>query len=76
METFAKGRVELVEFPLQQESSITGISLAEFYKKYKIKVLICAVQRGTQVYIPDEICPAARRQASHSGISSRDGNFL
>ena len=53
VETFAKGRVELVEFPLQQESSITGISLAEFYKKYKIKVLICAVQRGTQVYIPD-----------------------
>ena len=53
LDTFAKGRVELVEFPLQQESSITGISLAEFYKKYKIKVLICAVQRGTQVYIPD-----------------------
>ena len=53
VETFVKGRVELVEFPLREGSQVVGLSLKEIYKKYKIKVLVCAVQRGEEVYIPD-----------------------
>ena len=53
METFVKGRVELVEFPLTAENTVVGKSLADIYKTYKIKILVCAVQRGEEVYIPD-----------------------
>ena len=48
-----KGRVELVEFNLRDESPLTGLSLAEVYQKFQIKILVCAVKRGGQVYIPD-----------------------
>ncbi len=53
IETFVKGRVELVEFQLPENNLITGMSLAEIYKKFHIKILVCAVQRGEEVMIPD-----------------------
>lgn len=53
VETFVKGRVELVEVLLKENNPIIGMSLADVYKKFKIKILVCAVQRGEQVYIPD-----------------------
>ena len=53
VETFVKGRVELVEVPLREGNPIIGMSLAEVYKRYQIKILVCAVQRGKDVFIPD-----------------------
>ena len=53
VETFMKDRIELVEVPVRENSSLIGHKLADIYKKYQIKVLICAVQRGEEVYIPD-----------------------
>lgn len=53
VETFMKGRVELVEYKLTEDSFITGMTLADFYRKYQIKILVCAVKRGDEVYIPD-----------------------
>lgn len=52
-ETFAKGRIELIEFTVNKENGLCGKALREIYKKYKIKVLICAVRRGNDVYIPN-----------------------
>ena len=53
VETFVKGKVELVEVPLRAGNPIIGMSLAEVYKKFQIKILVCAIQRGKEVYIPD-----------------------
>ncbi len=53
VETFVKGKVELVEVLLREGNPIVGMSLAEVYKKLQIKILVCAVQRGKEVYIPD-----------------------
>ncbi len=53
VETFMKGRVELVEYVLGSGQPLTDISLAEVYRKYQIKILVCAVKRGKEVYIPD-----------------------
>ena len=53
IETFVKGRVELVEVTYPSHSSIEGLSLSELYKKHQIKMLVCAVQRGGEVYSPD-----------------------
>jgi len=52
IETFAKGKVELVEFKVEQGSPIDGLSLEELSKKYSHSVLICAVKRNQKVLIP------------------------
>lgn len=53
IELFAKGKVELVEFKLAAQSMLDGMSLSEVYKKFKVKVLVCAVQREGEIFIPD-----------------------
>lgn len=52
-ETFAKGRVELIEFNVGDDNILCNKAVHEIYKKFKIKLLICAVQRGNEVYIPN-----------------------
>lgn len=52
VETFSRGRTELVELRVVPESKLVGTALHELEKKYQIKILICAVQRGDDVFIP------------------------
>lgn len=53
VETFVKGRLELVEFAVKAGTPLVGNALADIYRKFQIKVLVCAVQRGQEVFIPD-----------------------
>ena len=53
VETFMKGKVEMVEFIVKERSHLGGVSLAELYRKFQIKVLVCAVRRGSEVIIPN-----------------------
>lgn len=53
VETFVKGRIELVEVPVRGGSPLIDSKLADIYRKFQVKILICAVQRGKEVYIPD-----------------------
>lgn len=53
VETFVKNKVELIEFPLSENSPLIGMSLKKLYTKFQIKVLVCAVERGKDVVIPD-----------------------
>lgn len=53
VENFVKGEVELVEYPLKEGSPLDELALKNLYTKYQIKILICAVQRGSEVMIPD-----------------------
>ena len=73
-ETFAKGRIELIAFNVSEDSALCGKAIYEIYRKYKIKVLICAVQRGGEVYIPNgdfviESGDTLSITASHSDLS-------
>lgn len=73
VEVFEKGRVELVEHIVPENSSIADLSLIDIYKKTKIKFLICAVVRGTEIFIPsgDFVLKAGDRihlAASHKDI--------
>ena len=52
VEHFAKGRVLLVEIMVEKGCSLIGESLYSLGKKFSTKVLICAVQRNGQVFIP------------------------
>lgn len=54
IETFARRNFEMVELIVKEDSPLNGIRLSELRKKYnKCKFLICVVQRGDVVYIPD-----------------------
>lgn len=54
IETFARGRVEMVDFRAAEGDLVVGVPLADLYKKNRSlpKVLFCAVQRGTEAIIP------------------------
>lgn len=50
---FAKGRLEMVELKLPEDSPIIGHPLSKLNGLFKMKILICAVQRGDEVIIPN-----------------------
>lgn len=50
---FAKSRVELIEVKIHKENPLIGVPLHAFNKKHKLNVLVCALQRGEDVIIPD-----------------------
>lgn len=54
IETFARGRVELMDFRLEKECGLAGTALKDLYtKKPNLpRVLFCAVQRGNEAVIP------------------------
>ena len=52
VETFVKGRVELVEFPIHC-GKLEGLSLSELYARFQVQVLVCVVESGETVLIPD-----------------------
>lgn len=52
IEHFAKGRVSLVEIIAEKECTLVGETLISLGKKLTTKALICAVQRGDEVFIP------------------------
>jgi trk system potassium uptake protein TrkA len=49
---FSRGRAEIIEFVVKEDSPLVGVKLSEFSAKLKAKVLICTVHRGEDVFIP------------------------
>ena len=52
-ETFAKGRVEIVEIRVDETSKLRDVSLSMLYSILKCRVLVCAVLRDGQTITPD-----------------------
>ncbi|MGN0531702.1 MAG: Trk system potassium transporter TrkA [Eubacterium sp.] len=50
--SFAHGSAELVKIRIPQDNMLHGMSVAELGKKIKMDVLICALERQKQIYIP------------------------
>ncbi|MGI6279793.1 MAG: Trk system potassium transporter TrkA [Acutalibacteraceae bacterium] len=53
IETFSVRNFEMIEYILKPNSVLDGVKLSDLRSKFKAKFLICAVQRGSEVYIPD-----------------------
>lgn len=51
IDTFAKGRVELLKFRLPEGSPLVGCSVKEIVAKLHCDVLVCTVERGDDAYI-------------------------
>ena len=52
LDTFAKGRVELLKFKLLPDFRLSGMSVMEIVDKLRCNVLLCGVERGEEVFIP------------------------
>ncbi|MBQ9730672.1 MAG: Trk system potassium transporter TrkA [Bacilli bacterium] len=52
IDSFANGKVDLVETKVTRDSLICNKSLAEIKEKYKVSILVCAVRRNNEVIIP------------------------
>lgn len=52
VDSFADGKVDLVELYISENSPLVGETLISMIQKYQVQVLVCAVQRGEEVYIP------------------------
>lgn len=53
IDTFARGRVELIRFRLKPEYNLNGHSIAEMSAKIKSDILVCGVERGEKIIIPN-----------------------
>ena len=53
VEFFSHRNFEIVELKLKQDSLLDGLSLHDLRRKYQVHLLVCVVQRGEEVYIPD-----------------------
>lgn len=52
-DTFAKGRVEIVELRIDADSKLCNVPLIDLGNIVKCKILVCAVSREGNVLIPD-----------------------
>ncbi len=52
IDTFAKGRIEILKFKIPQDSVLCNLKLADMATKLNCDVLVCGVERGNDVYIP------------------------
>lgn len=53
IDTFAKGRAELLTIKLRSSFGLGGRSVEQAVSGLKSKVLICAVERGDKIFIPN-----------------------
>lgn len=52
IDTFSKGRVEILKFRIPDNSSISNIRVAQICQSLNCDILICGVERGDEVFIP------------------------
>jgi trk system potassium uptake protein TrkA len=53
VETFVRRTIELTEVRIPEDSVLAGVKLMDIRAKFKAQVLVCCVQRGEEVFIPN-----------------------
>lgn len=53
IDTFSKGRVEILKFRVSDLSPLVNIRVSELSSRINCDILICGVERGDEVFIPD-----------------------
>lgn len=52
LDSFARGKIEMASIRIHSDNVLCELPLYDLRKKVKAKVLVCAVQRNDEVYIP------------------------
>lgn len=53
IDTFAKGRVEILKIRIAESSPLSGMRVADMGRKIGCDVLICGVERGGEAFVPN-----------------------
>ncbi|MCD8338449.1 MAG: Trk system potassium transporter TrkA [Lachnospiraceae bacterium] len=53
VDSFAKSRVDILKFRVREGSMLDGVRIADLSRKVRGNILICAVERGKDLIIPD-----------------------
>ena len=53
IDTFARGRVELIKFKVEPEFGLDGLSLSKISDKYHFDMLFCAIENNNGIEIPN-----------------------
>lgn len=52
IDTFAKGRIEILKFRVAEDSPLHNLQIKNLSSKLNCDVLVCGVERGDEVFIP------------------------
>lgn len=52
IDTFSQGSVDLAELKIEEGNPLCNMPLSDIFKEFQIKVIICAVKRNSEVFIP------------------------
>ena len=74
VESFANGKVDLVEMKIENNSLLAGKTLQEINEQYHAKVLFSAVSRGEEVYIPSGNFELKEGDYVYITVSSRESS--
>lgn len=50
---FSKGKIEMIEFKIKNDSKLIGLSIRDLISKIKKEIIVFAVERNGNVYIPN-----------------------
>ena len=53
IDTFAKGRIEILKFKLGCDSVLDGMKIADINRRLDSDILVCGVERGEEAFIPN-----------------------
>ncbi len=53
LDSFARGKVEIARIVLHADNPLCDMKISDIRKRFKAKVIVCAVQRSGEVIIPD-----------------------
>ncbi len=74
VDSFVKSRVELLKFRVPENSVLDNLRISELSSKVRTDVLICAVERGEELIIPDGNTVLQARDLVSIVGSTRDAN--
>ena len=52
IDTFAKGRIEILKFKVTEECLLDGMPISGINSKFNTDILVCGVERGENAFIP------------------------
>ncbi|MCR5789230.1 MAG: Trk system potassium transporter TrkA [Lachnospiraceae bacterium] len=56
IETFTRGRIELLHVRVEENSPLNGLEVGNFKTHFKCNVLICVIERSRRVFVPSPEC--------------------
>lgn len=74
IDTFAKGRTELLKFRIPDDNILHNIAVKEIAAKLHCNVLVCTVERGDNVFIPNGNFMLSKKDVISVIATPRDAN--